>query len=279
MSTLNGILGAINNVHTVRDWRVGLTSNLQDFVASNTKRMTGNVSGNQDWSGSFSCYGGLPCVMPGETFTFLGSYDGVKGCSGDALIDDIEITIDIEGSRPIAYTANFSGNGPLNTGADAAVTDTEDPAIFPSMEGLIKIDTAGGKGAGAAIDHVRTVVLRISCSNVAYTSSSTAGWVERKVGNYLVSVTYTAYASSNVLANLQALNGLNRIIIPIGSNNWDLDAVRWEDATDIVVDIENAAMVGFSQTGRFTGYWDGGANEGYIKLPDGENTQWWPADA
>lgn len=274
--SLNGILGAINGVSTVRNWRVNRQASLQSFVASNTKGMTGSLKGNEDWSGSFSQYGHTPAHLPGDEVTFLGSIDGVKGVSGNALIDSVEIVIDIESGAIITMNTSLSGNGALALDVAAAVTDTEFPEIFSSIGRKVEIATPSDDPSFVEVPHVRTVTIRLTANNVSFVSSETAGNVNRKKGNLSASLSMSLYAEDNSLSNLILPNSLKSVRVYVESDKfWQFDAILFGGLSDITIDREAAAMIGASLEGNFTGHYNS-ETEGQIIMPN--TTVWWPED-
>ena len=280
----SGRLAAIDNVTTVRDWRVSIDSDVQNFVASNTKGMQGTVKGNRDWNGSFNCYGHTPPIAfkPGEEVAFLGSYDGAKGLSGQILIDSIEITIDIEAGSIIGYTVNFSGNGAPDIDADAVVTDATMPDVYSSSQNC-KVEAADLPAISeySEVEHLRTVTITISADNVSYVDSSTGGWTKRKKGNLSCEISLTFYAEDNDLSNATELypNTLKKIHIHVDDGEyWELDCIIFSNLSDILLDREAAAMVGFSIDGSFTAYYDDGTEMVEGSITDPADNEWWPND-
>lgn len=84
VTVLTGIKGlAAKNtsaIHNTRKWTINVMSEIQAFITSATKAGTGRQIGNIDWNGQYSAYGHTPVCLPGDSFTFKGSLDGVSGC-------------------------------------------------------------------------------------------------------------------------------------------------------------------------------------------------------
>ncbi|HOM61927.1 MAG TPA: hypothetical protein PLP49_10910 [Anaerohalosphaeraceae bacterium] len=279
MGIFSGILGAISDIDTVRDWRVSETSSLQSFITSNTKGMTGVCKGNVDWSGSYNAYGHTPPKMPGEIITFLGSMDGVKGVSGQAIIDSVEMSIDIEGGGIISYSAAFSGDGALSKGVAAAISDTKDPAAYSAVGRKVEIAAPAGTPSFAALPDVRTATLRFTANNQSYASSNTNGTIRRLPGNLSASLSLTMYASSNDLANLLSImpNTLKIVRVYVDATTfWEFDAVLFESITDLTIDRENAAVVGFTANAQFTGFYQRDTSWITGKITKPSEDIWWP---
>lgn len=280
MAELNGLLGAVDAVNTVRNWKVSTQAALQAYVASNTKGVTGIEDGNKDWSGSYQSYGHTPVKLPGDALSFIGSLDGVKGVSGTAIVDSVEIVVNIESGEVINHTVSFSGNGALSLGVAAAITDSVLPAIYSSIGRKVEIAAPLAVPTFAELAHVRTVTIRLSAANTSYVSSATAGVVKRLKGNISGSVTISLFADDNILTNIASLvpNTEKFVRVYVTSTTyWEFKAIKFESLTDITIDREAAAMVGASITGQFTGFFRiaGTLTEGSIKVP--ATTTWWPA--
>jgi len=281
MSELSGLLGMVNGEKTVRNWRISETASLPPYAASNTHGIVGHVRANRDWSGSFELYGDLPAVLPAENFTFLGSIDGAKGVSGPAIVDEVVINYDIEGGAPVSCTVNFSGNGALLVNQTAALSDTDLPTIYAGIDTSLELATMGASdwNTAAAPAHLRTMSLTLSASNVSYASSDTEGWIKRKRGNITVSFSYSVYAEDEELANYVAANTLCKVeLFSNAARSWILEGCLMESISDVVVDIEGPAMVGFTQAGKFCAHFlkNSTWTEGEIIAPDA-STYWPPA--
>lgn len=279
MSVLCGLLGAIDKVDTVRNWRVTTNAALQSFVASNTDGMVGNLAGNKDWNGQYSAYGHTPVKMPGEAFAFLGSCDGVKGVSGTAIVDSTEISIDIETGSVISHVVNFSGNGALSVGVAAEITDEEDPAIYSSIARKVMLAAVTSEAEFSELGHVRTVVLRFAATNTSYVDSGSAGIVKRCKGNYSVGLSFNLYEESSDCAIVENLlpNTWCKVRVYVSvTEYWEFVSCIVENVSDFIIDREAAAICGFTCNLRFSGVYNDGTGVvvGSIKKP-GDST-WWP---
>jgi predicted outer membrane repeat protein len=274
MAVIGGTSGAVNGVNTVRTWTVTSTADLQAGVASNTKRGEVIVDGNTDWSGSYTCYGHTPGNMPGDGITFTGSLDGTNGVTGTAIIDSVEITIDIEAGAIIAHTVNFSGNGALTKGG-AVATDATTVCPPSSIGCKAEIGTMVAVPVWSEISDVRTMTITITCGNQAYVSSATAGGTKRTAGNWSATVAITVYTDD--YSSLPDENDSYRLRIYVdGSTFWLFEFVVFGETSDMGADIEGAAVVGGGLNARWNAYDTVAAacTEGQIVQPD--TTVWWP---
>lgn len=274
MGVISGIGGAVDSTGTVRTWQVSATNDVQSVYASNTKGMPVVQAGNDDWSGSYTAYGHTPAVMPGDGFTFTGSVDGTNGVTGTAIVDSVEIVINIEGGEKIGHTVNFSGNGDLSKGA-AAATDATSPDTPTSIGTKCEIATPDASPTYSEISDVRQMTLTITSENPDYVSSSTSGGTRRTAGNLSATVSISVYTDDfDTLPDEGEVVGMK--IYVNATEFWDLDWIRVSDISDMGADIEGAALVEATINGSYTGFTtiSTTVTEGSITQPDA--TEFWP---
>lgn len=275
MSVISGIGGVVNGASAVRVWTISSTADIQAAVASNTKAGTVLADGNEDWTGNYTAYGATPASMPGEALAFTGTIDGTNGATGTAIVDSVEIVVDIEAGAIIGHTVNFSGNGALTLGA-AVATDTTDACMPSSIGCKVELGSMIAVPVWTAIDDVRTVTLTITADNQSYVSSSTSGGVRRTAGNISAAVAITVYTDD--FAGLPAVNDENRCRIYVDATTyWLVEFIKFGEASDLAVDREGAAVVGATLNAQFTGFADiaGTCTEGEITDP--ASATFWPA--
>ena len=190
MGVISGLLGIVDVgtdiPHTVGEWSVSHSADVQEYSASNTKAGKARVTGNRDWSGQYRAYGHTPAVMPGSTFSFIGSFTSARttGASGEAICEQVEITWDIEAGTIIQHTCSFASNGALTIGtvSDPGL-DTVVPDEVPSSIGTkVQIAPVAASPSFVELPDVRTITLTITRANASYVSSSTAGETKRVAG-------------------------------------------------------------------------------------------------
>ena len=275
MTVISGILGAVNGAATVRKWNINTSAEVQAFAASNTRGGMVRSPGNYDWSGQFTGYGHTPPVMPGQSFSFLGSINGLVGASGTAIVDRIDLALDLEHVRPIQWTCNFSGNGALEYG-EAVVTDATTVDAPNSMGCKLQLGTLESTPVYSDLSDVSTVQLSIRCQNRAYRSSSTAGQTLRLPGNIDWSMSAAVYCSD--FATLVARNTIRAVRLYVSSTEyWELLWGIFGEVGGLQVDRESAGTVvahyGISMTGVTT--IESSAAVGRIKSPSDATI--WPA--
>ena len=269
MGVVSGLSGAVNGKSTVRKWSISYTADTQAFVASNTKLGTGRLAGNKDWSGAYEGYGHTPDAIPGAEFTFTGSIDGTKGVAGTAIVDTVEIVIDIESGGIISHTVSFSANGALTEGAAAAV-DASLPAVYTAIGCKVEVSDVLAEVAYADLPDVRTITISMTASNASYVSSDTGGETKRVAGNLDVTIAVSLYTNDPSTSPIPAVNAHQFIRCYVNSTEyWEFLAVLTGEHSDVEVDIEGAAITGLTLNFGMSGWYDldGTITEGEINTP------------
>ena len=249
MGVITGILGAINTRELIRDWSIAYKGNLAEYAASNTRAAKSALLGNKDWSGSFKGYGSLPEVMPGEAMSFAGTINTVKGATGTAIIDSLEINCDIEGGKPIDYTASFSGNGALTLGVD---TSTDVSLLLPTTAIGCKVElgTVVTTPVWTELTDVRNWKLKFATDNKEYASSSTAGWKNRKKGQMKCDVSISVYTDDyTTLPAPGTITGVR--LYDAAATFWLVNWIIWGEMTDIGASPEESGLVAATLNGQF----------------------------
>lgn len=257
MGVKSGILAAINGISTARSWQVTHRSDTKPFVASNTKGGPGRLDGNKDWSGSFTAYGHTPSLVPGESFTFLGSIDGAKGVSGTALVDSITLTVDVEGGSIIGYSVAFSGDDELTLDADAVVEDTAAPDAYSSVERAVMVCVPGEEETEPtewdAIANVRTATITLTAGNKNYVSSSTGGWNKRLPGNFDATLAIAIY-EADMGAIIEPNTHYAVRVYVTAALYWEFRWMLFGEASNIDVNREDPGIVNYTANAAFSGW-------------------------
>jgi len=238
----SGLYGTINGQSTVRNWSINHVANLKSFVASNTNTGTGSRAGARDWNGSFQAYGASPNILPGEIFAFRGdtSKDPLATAyraAGNAIVDQLVLTINWESQDIIGYAVNFSGHGALTEslghGSDATYPDAP-----PSQLAVVELD-------GTPLTDLTQLVLTLTAANKPKVNSSTveAGqvWTKRSPGPRL----WTCAISRH---NEQGLSPLEihdnaELTITVGTAIWALGFGMLGDRTNLTVSPETGDIL------------------------------------
>ncbi|MEE9603281.1 MAG: hypothetical protein V3V75_08255 [Thermoguttaceae bacterium] len=120
MAILSGKNGTLyissSEITPVSNWRLRITSDNPNYAANDTGGWKQRAAGVRDSSGSFDVKvdsGGNCPVEEGDSITLKLHVDdtGNNYYEVPALIDRIEVEVDINEGRIVAYGLDFSGNG------------------------------------------------------------------------------------------------------------------------------------------------------------------------
>lgn len=280
MGVQSGKYGTVNGRSTVRNWQVSETTESKTYVASNTKGGTGRQPGINDWSGNFGQFGGLPSILPGETFEFIGYTapdNGVSGATGSrrrgsAYVESVAITLNWENNDIVSMVTNVLGNGELITETGAPYDDTSEPDVPPGFEASIVFTMIGSDSGEEEILCAKSAVLTLTCPGQAYANSCTEGWRARKPG-------IIDWNLSVVVDEHQKPSGLekgDKIEVRVKINDDDEIQLRWgqvKEFTNLNVNRETGEIISQTILIEMDGYAEG--EEGLIMVGE---TQFWPVE-
>jgi len=255
MSIIGGKAGMVScdaGISNVKKWSISSKANLPSTANSSTQGMEFNKAGNKDWSGSYEADGDTPAVYPGQKFAFEGASDATHGASGNAIVDKVDIKIDIAGGNIISHTVSFSANGALTLGA-VTVTDGGVPAVAGSVGCKVMYGVPATPQLYASeLPNVKSITISLSAKNASTVNSSSGGWTVREPGNWSVSVsidcdvdTFAAIIATNTVL------GLN--IYVNATQFWVIDWVIFGEASNIGADVESGAIIGCTYNASFDG--------------------------
>jgi len=122
MSVISGKDGTLHigesEVTPVTNWTLEKTSSNKDYAANDTAGSKKRVAGVKDCSGAFEMKatdsGNVP-VDEGDLVTLELHVDDSEGnyYQVPAIIDRIQVDVDINQGEIVAYAVDFSGNGPI----------------------------------------------------------------------------------------------------------------------------------------------------------------------
>lgn len=194
MGAHSGRFGVVNNQHSIRNWQVSETSATKPYVASNTKGGRGRKRGTRDWSGSFTQYGIIPSLKPGQKFTFAGYTapdddtfgSNGKTYSGPAIVESIALTVNWQSADPVQSVINFAGDGALTLGTGLYSDDTEPDVATPEdiRAGYLIVGGSGSDSEDAVDLCLTQFTLNLLTNNVTSVNSCTAGQTQRKTGPF-----------------------------------------------------------------------------------------------
>jgi hypothetical protein len=190
------------------------------------------------------------------------SLDEAVGVVGPVIIDRLEITWDMEGKLPIAYSTTFSGNGAPTLGAAVVSTDATLPAdlILPSAGTKIELaDFDPDTPTWYEAENYRTATLAIWRTNTTYVNSGTGNTVKRLKGNLDASLTFAVHTAdfSKLSASLNTPargKSMGVRMYTTGSLFWLLEWMKFRNLSELVCDREGAAMVGMTLNWELNGF-------------------------
>ncbi len=124
MAVLSGKNGTLyigdDEVTPVSNWKLSITGNNPHYVANDTGGWRKRAAGAKDCSGSFEVkvqQGGNCPVEQGDSITLKLHVDdtGDNYYQLPAIIDRIDVDVDISQGRIVAQAVNFSGNGAITS--------------------------------------------------------------------------------------------------------------------------------------------------------------------
>lgn len=264
MAVISGQDMAIASVPTAHQFRLEVTDELVEFIASGGQSGVGRNCGIDEWRGVAMAYGYLPPITPGNDFTFTGSLDGTYGFTGLAYCESTEIIWDIEQGKYIGYSIQFSRQGALTVGAAVATDSTKpDPPCVESLPLTL---------SGTTISDVSYMRLKLSARGYPYVSSSTAGGRLRKRGPFDAEFEYHCYYQD---PSTLAQRGINYVVRPYGTAAlyWD---INWMKAASISAysNPESRRPVNGKVLMKFDN--SNATDMGYVKTPEAAPVTVWP---
>ena len=294
-SVIGGRLARVNDHSTVREWSVSISSELVPLIASNTIHAPIRLTGNSDWTGSFSAYGEpLAAIFPGQTFTFEGAFDSPIGAgnatlgaytgANGAIVDSLEITFDIASGGAISYVVNFSAAGALTLGDVSALTiaaDGSNPSMFPNTGSKFMWEeavTTIAPGFETLCD-ITTMTLTFTADNPTYVGSCDAGVTKRVAGNIDCNASISFLADNFLDSTIPQVNSILRAkFYQDASTFYAVNFMRVSGLSDITANRETGAPIGATLNLEFSGFVldeDGTTwKAGTIATPGGTDDLW-----
>ena len=279
MAVISGKAGVVNGASTIGRWQIETHgAELPSHPASGSTYVLSALEGNTDWKGHYYAYGHTPASMPGDALTFIGSLDGSLGVTGTAIVDAVQIDINVESGEPIAHVVQFSSNGTLALGS-AAATDSSSPTIFSPKSRKVAIATAANPisvQSWTDVTEIKRMRLVFGAKNPRYVNAATAGVFKRVAGNIFAAANYVAHTSSPAGIPLpNAIKGLRFYVT--ATTYWEMDWGIVENVRDLGVDRETADPVFYSIDWRFQAFTDFSGTPLQGKIVKPAVTNWWPA--
>ncbi len=263
MAILHGKLGLVNGQSTVAEWQTEYWGEPPPWITSQTESGEAHACGPYDWRGWFRAYGHTPGLFPGEAIIFAGNLGNGSGVSGAGIVDEIDITCDIERAIPLQYFVRFSRNGTLTRGS-APGTDGTAPAIFCPTSLMVKLN-------GGQQTDTRYWRLVLRCANKKYiTSENVDAGYKRIAGVINGQFLYRVYMSNPSVLPTEGDNYLGAFYVT-ASSYWSVSWCKIVKIEDVGAGGEREGLVGADVSGVFNAH-DGTAI-GAIITPAGA-TKW-----
>ena len=281
MTVLYGDIAVVNGEEAVSNWGITTKAEAKDYVASNTGKGTGRLSGVKDWSGDFECCKASPTAMPGAAITLSASIDGVKGVTGSAVAESLDVTCDIEGGGPVTCKVGFGGNGALTKGA-SAVTDSSLPNPPNAADGKAALGTVVASPVYTDLPEVTKWNLKISAKVAKHNSSSTS---KNTVRSAVAKIIDCSASISYYFADPAAMPCEGDVVaVKLYVDASLFYEIRWmiiDSITDIKVDLKSQKPVGCTLNLSWSAYTDiaGTPTIGCIHTPAATPVVYWPFSA
>lgn len=262
----------ILNVTHVRNWQINETQTNPKAVHSASLGGTQRRTGVSSWTGSFSCYGHSPQMVPGSSYSFEGygaPINDISGSgskySGTIFVNQVAITWNWASGEVLAHTINFDGHLTLTINDSATVTEDTEPAIISSVCGT-KITY--GTGNGTNWGNLTQATFTMMNPSVAYVNSSTncgTGRLNGPAFDWSLSVT----EQNDTRITALALGNQEQFKIWIDdSNYWQLCWGRVKEYTGQQFDRETGAVIQRTVVIEMDGFDEDDGSQGCIKAPD-----------
>ncbi len=281
-----GVFCVVDGVGQVANWQVNDLLSRNTFRTSGTVGGTGRVEGVEDFNGSLVHLGGIPLLMPGDYFDFVGFTGpdtGTPGDTGDtfageALVEQVQVVWDWATNNLIRTTINFGGNEALVPGT-GVYTDAVLPPLTHKPKGLwlragAMATAAATIAADAAAKFLNTTTATLTITRAAQThvDSETNGATGRIPG----AADWTLSVVQNRLTRaLMDKGDIKHLVLPVNATQyWSL---KWGIAGDVTgINADNESNAILAQTTLIEMYGeDATSGDGSITLP-GAGAAWWP---
>lgn len=288
----SGRWGVVDGITTVQNWTINDAMESKRYTASNTKFGKGSRRGVESWDGNYMRYGGVPVVLPGQQFAFLGYGAPVNNVSGtgwryagQALCEQAVVTWNWGAGDILTCQETFKGHLDLQEQGDtgAQVLDESVPTVPPVACTKIEwspYDVDNFNEWGFLVQAVLTMSMELQ----PYVNSSTVVddggicriWTGQRAGIYDWTLSVTEQGMDRSLF----VKG-QKIQLKCYVDDTDFYLLKWgqvKDFTGIDVNPNTGAIIQQTVMIEMDGF-DPAAGSyasatGEVLLPGGE--QWWP---
>lgn len=271
-----GRFATVDGALALRKWSVGETSEVKAIIHAGLEGSVVRSQGFTDWSGSWEEWGGLPVVLPGEAFDFIGFMgygeddddDPLPGTgygwSGPARVDEVEITFNAtSGSDPVAHKVSFGANGVATLGAISPPAAPGTVLIPYGPCGLqIKKVLSGGD---VVWTDWTTAVLTLSRPSTEFSNASTNCAIQRRGGSAIDVMVKLTDQQMERQANVGDLIELK--IYDNVTTFWHVQWLRVLSVGNLEVNRETGDVISHTYDLGFSGF-NASGTKGKILMPD-----------
>jgi hypothetical protein len=271
---ISGFGAAIAGIPHVGKWTLATTADIQKYADSSTDGAKVAIPGNEDWTVNIDVNGDVPAVMPKTMTNFAGVGDGTNGASGNIIVDEVSVKVDLAGSKQVAHSIKMSGNGPLTLGTVSAADATT--YIAPSSL-LAKLLLSPDGTSFTDFYRLLTATLTITAANPKSADAASGGFYVRAPGN----LDWKLAATANIGGDLSVYPALNAYtaakLYTTTTTFWLIKWLQFKELTGIDYDVDNKKIVtaSFNWEGSAVAPISGTPTLGSITLP-GAGSPWWP---
>ena len=265
MAVLSGIKTAVDGIPSVALWRVTFNANPAPLLTAGSQEALVQQCGIEDWEGDIIYLGYTASYVPGDELAFVGSIDGSKGVTGDALVQRVVIAADYQTNRYFTTQLRIVGNGALTFGT-ASATDTTMPT---------PVCRAGKKVVIGSTELSGIIGWRLSLERemLPYVSNDTSGVVKNVVGAFSATLILDAVLSDASIPSLDTNHDFKLYVSDTAY--WQVDSMRLTGIEDYGVDLIRAGQRREPPAYRMT-FTHSAASDKYIKDPSASPIQVWP---
>jgi hypothetical protein len=280
----SGKFALVDDMDTVRNWTINEQQAPARGIASNTAFGPLRRVGVRSWNGTFTRYGGLPLLMPGDLFTFRGygaPVDDVVGSDGmvydgQAMVGSVGLAWDWQGAGLLVETYNFAGH--LALSKDDSAAPFPDLVLPDPLESCgTKIQYSIGSGAYADFENLTAAQFTLNCALQAYVNSSTANWTGQKAGPIDWTLSLSQQDERRVAGVPDIGDDIRLKLFIDATRFWELLWGHVRDFTGIDANRETGAILARTINVDMTANTASGGALGSIDMPGA--TEWWPTDS
>ena len=276
----SGRFATVNGIGNVNTWSLSESVEEDKIINSATHGGTDRIFGDKDVTGSITCHGALPPVMPGDLFVFKGYTSpttGVFGSTGivytlDAVCTSIAITWDYSANKAVKYTMQFAAMGLMTVAVGPASVDNTTVKKIKSRDCKMVYGTTPTE----LLIYRTTATLTLTNAVTTRSDASTLGWKVRELGPLDWTLAVVTNGHDKYLAPGQYLKDLKIGIAPLPSTDayWFSDAIVGQ-STDITLTADGTAIDTQTVNIHMAASTDTGIL-GFIRKPGELVANWWP---